>query len=85
MTATTRPSWAELNDELHVLLDLELGHPRRRVRAQLQDLTDRDAVYAIADLLRRPEWDTALLEEICDIVRDTGRQVSGPPLAVIAG
>ncbi|MFL6163575.1 MAG: hypothetical protein ACJ74U_15295 [Jatrophihabitantaceae bacterium] len=85
MTALTRPSWAELNDELHVLLDLELGRPRRRVSAQLQDRTDRDAVYAIADLLRRPHWDTALLEEICDIVRDTGRQVSGPPLAVIAG
>lgn len=84
MTATRR-SAAELNDELQALLDLELGHPRRRVSAQLQDHSDRHAVYAIAELLRCPDWDTALLEEICDIVRDTGRQVSGPPLAVIAG
>jgi len=84
MTAATRPSPAELDDELQALTDLELGHPRRRATAMAQDRDDRNAVYEIADLLRNPHWDTSLLELICDIIRDTGRQVSGPPLAVLA-
>jgi hypothetical protein len=85
MTASTRPWPAELNDELQSMLDLELGHPRRRASASSRDRDDRNAVHEIADLLRRPDWDTALLEEICDIIRDTGRPVGGPPLTVIAG
>lgn len=85
MTAATRPSPSEVNDELQTMIDLELGHhPRRRTTAAGQDRGDRDAVYAIAEALRSPAWDTELLEQVCDIIRDTGRQVSGPPLAVIA-
>lgn len=86
MATPTRPksSPAELNDELHALIDLELGHPRRRTTPAAQDRADQDALYAIADALRKPRWDTALLDEVCDIIRDTGRPVTGPPLAVIA-
>ncbi len=84
-TARTRSTPAELNDELHALLDLELGHPRRRTTASSLHRGDRDAVHAIAEQLRRPAWDTELLEQVCDIIRDTGRQVSGPPLARLAG
>ena len=43
-----------------------------------------DTVGAIADALRNPGWDSQLLEEICDIIRDTGCQISGPPLGVMA-
>jgi hypothetical protein len=85
MTAGTRPSPAELDDELQSMVDLELGHPRRRASASSRGRDDRDAVHSIAELLRRPEWDSELLEEICDIIRDTGRPVGGPPLVVIAG
>lgn len=84
---TSRPkaSPAEVNDELQTLVDLELGSPRRRTTAGLQDRSDRDAVHAIADALRNPVWDSALLEEVCDIIRDTGRQVGPPPLVALAG
>jgi hypothetical protein len=41
-------------------------------------------VHAIAEALRNPAWDSRLLDDICDIIRDTGRQVAAPPLAVIA-
>jgi hypothetical protein len=86
MTTSTRPkpSPAELDDELQTLVDLELGHPRRRTTAGGRDRTDQDAVHAIAEALRDPHWDSRLLDDICDIIRDTGRQVAAPPLAVIA-
>lgn len=41
-------------------------------------------MHSIAEALRDPAWNSELLEEICDIIRDTGRHVTGPPLAVIA-
>jgi hypothetical protein len=75
---------AQLDEELQLLIDSELGHPRRRTTTARRDRGDRDAVFAIAEAMRNPVWDTALLEEICDILRDTGREVSGPPLAVMA-
>jgi hypothetical protein len=83
-TARPRPTPAELDDELQTRLDLELGHPRRRTTARVQRRDDENAVEEIAHALRNPHWNTELLEEICDIIRDTGRQVTGPPLAVMA-
>ena len=65
MTATQpKSSPAELNDELHALIDLELGHPRRRTSSDEQAQADRQAVHAIAGALRKPDWDSELLEEI---------------------
>ena len=83
-TARPQQNPAQLDEELQLLIDSELGHPRRRTTIARRERGDRDAVFAIAEALRNPAWDTALLEEVCDIIRDTGREVSGPPLAVIA-
>ena len=85
MTATQpKSNPAELNDELHALIDLELGHPRRRTSSREQAGADSHAVHAIAGALRKPDWDSELLEEICDIIRDTGRPVGAPPLVMLA-
>lgn len=85
MTATRpKPSPGELNDELHALLDLELGHPRRRTNSGEQAGADSRAVHAIANALRNPDWDSELLDEICDIIRDTGRPVGAAPLVMLA-
>jgi hypothetical protein len=86
--ARPRPTPAEVDEELQLMVDLELGHPRTkaaRTTSEQQADQDSQAVHAIADLLRSPEWDTALLEEICDLIRDTGRPVGGAPLARLAG
>ena len=83
-TGPVRSTPAELDDELQALVDVELGNPRRRAMAGHQARYDSDALYSIAELLRNPRWDSELLELICDVIRDTGRPVGGPPLAVIA-
>ncbi len=78
-------SLAELNDELQAAVDLELGHPRSRVDAVTQAVRDRRAVHAIAEALCEPQWDSVLLEEIVQLIRDTGRTVGPPPLALYRG
>jgi hypothetical protein len=83
MASPSRPSWAELDDELQAMLDLELGDSRRRVDEQAQAERDRRALHAIAGLLRNPDWDGALLDDIVQLLRDTGRRIVGaPPLQV---
>jgi hypothetical protein len=83
MRTTSKPSPADIDDELQRLVDQELGHPRRRSTAPGQTERDRQAVHAIGYALRSPGWDSALLEDIVQLIRATGRQVSAPPLEVL--
>lgn len=39
--------------------------------------TDAKALDAIARILRDPEWGVGMLEDIADLVRETGRDVEG--------
>lgn len=42
-------------------------------------VSDTEAIELIAELLRDPEWGTGMLEDIADIIRDTGRSVENYP------
>jgi hypothetical protein len=80
-TATSRRR-SPADIELQALIDLQLGEPSRRADAADQAEVDRRALEDIAYQLRSPDWDAGLLEDIVQIIRATGRQVSGPPLQV---
>lgn len=40
---------------------------------------DADACERIAEMLRDPEWGVGMLEDIADIIRETGRSVEDYP------
>jgi hypothetical protein len=40
-------------------------------------ITDANALEAIAEMLRDPEWGVGMLEDIADLVSDTGRSIQG--------
>jgi hypothetical protein len=82
-TAPGRRSPAQLDRELQALIDLQLGEPGHRVHADRQAEVDQFALQEIAYALRSPDWDRGLLEDVIQIIRATGRQVSGAPLEVL--
>lgn len=41
--------------------------------------SDTEAIELIAEWLRDPEWAPAMLEDIADAIRDTGRSVENYP------